>query len=735
MPPLQGDKFSRQMAAGGGARGHNPIRPMKIESWEPGMACHWTEQSRFIGIKNVCVRIAAILNLGCGIAYMVYRGIFTIGKITVHWALVAYQIVFLCLEIVSVISIFFRVIELWSVINRNCVDFKRIPNHMLSTNFTPGSRDMVPEEYSNFPSVGVFIPCYNESPELVLETVIGALNIDYPKELFAVYLCDDGRDKKKEEMIEQLRSIHTNVFYVTRPDNSHAKAGNLNYALQMYSCDLIVTLDADFIARPHLLQRMIPYYYVWNDTTKLYEFNVTLAVVQTPQHFRNLSPFDLDALDQRSTFFFDVVLPAKDYHNCSTMIGTTNLLARVPLEEANFYPTYTVTEDSAMSLKFHSLGYRTYYLNESLATGLATTSLWSNLGQRSRWMKGDYQILLNKEGPLRARGLNFIQRMCYVHMSYSRVVSVVHQVYEIALIILLCFGISPLDAVNPLFFLIGLAAYLGSGILLRIAVTAGGTGLDKSDSGSQAFEAIFRFTCVRSMISTIFRGKNIQFKVTDKSDARTSARPVLPPIGTAQGDEEQCTSEFNINDPETGTDSTVSTMVRRETMMNLEESDDEYVQKWYFRLEKEDRGARRAEIRKNLKRVWFNVLSIIVLVFAIVWGVIFPPSILTGSTQSTTADASRQSVLLQLSLAYGFAFMSVIPHAVALILCFIPYTRQWEQTDLQHGRCDQFALDKKTGKLYVPWSAISLLGWAKSLITLASLCALGYFIFTGDITL
>eukprot|EP00171_Calliarthron_tuberculosum_P019158 IDg19158t1 len=161
---------------------------------------------------------------------------------------------------------------------------------------------MVRPQYSNYPSVAVFIPCYNESADLVLETVLGAVAIDYPSELLNVYLCDDGKDNMKRNMIAQLRSQYQNIYYVTRPDNSHAKAGNLNYAIERTRSDLIVTLDADFVARPNILQRLVPYYYVWNAQTELYEFNDSLAVVQTPQHYRNLSPYDSDPLDQRSTF-------------------------------------------------------------------------------------------------------------------------------------------------------------------------------------------------------------------------------------------------------------------------------------------------------------------------------------------------------------------------------------------------------------------------------------------------
>lgn len=94
---------------------------------------------------------------------------------------------------------------------RNCVDFKLVPNHMLAHSFQRRPLDEGLTEYSNYPSVGIFIPCYNEDVELVRDTVIGALNVDYPVQLLSVYLFDDGKDPSKRSVISE-RKTHDNVF-------------------------------------------------------------------------------------------------------------------------------------------------------------------------------------------------------------------------------------------------------------------------------------------------------------------------------------------------------------------------------------------------------------------------------------------------------------------------------------------------------------------------------------------
>jgi cellulose synthase/poly-beta-1,6-N-acetylglucosamine synthase-like glycosyltransferase len=53
--------------------------------------------------------------------------------------------------------------------------------------------------------VRVLVPCYKESVELVKLTCLGALKAPLPKNTVrTVYLCDDGKDPAKEEMLREL---------------------------------------------------------------------------------------------------------------------------------------------------------------------------------------------------------------------------------------------------------------------------------------------------------------------------------------------------------------------------------------------------------------------------------------------------------------------------------------------------------------------------------------------------
>src|SRR6185312_4604722 len=85
----------------------------------------------------------------------------------------------------------------------------------------------LPADSRRWPSVDVYIPTYNEDLSVVRATVLAALSIDWPPDRLQVYILDDGRRQEFRDF-----AITSGAGYITRPDNAHAKAGNLNHALQ-----------------------------------------------------------------------------------------------------------------------------------------------------------------------------------------------------------------------------------------------------------------------------------------------------------------------------------------------------------------------------------------------------------------------------------------------------------------------------------------------------------------------
>jgi cellulose synthase (UDP-forming) len=75
-------------------------------------------------------------------------------------------------------------------------------------NLSPLDRRPVPlqGEEASWPSVDIFIPTYNEPPEIIEATLLAAKQIDYPAEKFRVFLCDDGGTVQKRSRCESRKS-------------------------------------------------------------------------------------------------------------------------------------------------------------------------------------------------------------------------------------------------------------------------------------------------------------------------------------------------------------------------------------------------------------------------------------------------------------------------------------------------------------------------------------------------
>ncbi len=250
------------------------------------------------------------------------------------------------------------------------------------------------------PSFDVYIPSYNEPMDVLERTIVGALSIDYPR--FKVWILDDGRRDWLREYCEKK-----GVGYLDRPNNDHAKAGNVNAALSRTDGDLIALLDADFIPHRNFLYRTAGFF-----------DDPTIGVVQTPQLFFNLDPTQInlglnDKWPEEQRLFFDVVQPSKDAWDCSFCCGSGAVLRRSAMLEIGGMPTASITEDMLTTMAQLRVGYVTRFLNEPLCLGLAAESIDAYFVQRKRWCRGGIQLLFIKEGPL-GPNLTILQRLMFM---------------------------------------------------------------------------------------------------------------------------------------------------------------------------------------------------------------------------------------------------------------------------------------------------------------------------------
>jgi cellulose synthase (UDP-forming) len=270
------------------------------------------------------------------------------------------------------------------------------------------SVDLTAVPQTQWPTVDVYIPTYDEDVAIVRKTVVAAVAIDYPTEKKQVYVLDDGR--KYPERRAELQAIcdELGALLLIRDNNDHAKAGNINTALERTKGDLVLILDCDHIPVRGFLTETVGFF-----------LDPTVALVQTPHWFYNPDPFERNLLTQGQVpvgneLFYKVLQKGNDAWNAAFFCGSAAVVRRSHLLEVGGIATETVTEDCHTSLRLHSLGYRTIYYDKIMVAGLAPEKFSAYVGQQVRWARGMAQIL-RLENPLfnRQLKLSIPQRVCY----------------------------------------------------------------------------------------------------------------------------------------------------------------------------------------------------------------------------------------------------------------------------------------------------------------------------------
>ena len=245
-------------------------------------------------------------------------------------------------------------------------------------------------------AVDVYVCTYDEPAEVVMATLAGCRALRYPH---TTWLLDDGRRPEMAALAELA-----GARYLTRPDNSHAKAGNINAALPRTGGELVFVLDADHVPMPDALDALVGYF----DDERM-------ALVQSPHDFFNHDSVQHYVVGRHEqSLFYRVVCPGKDRHGAAFWCGSAALIRRQALLGIGGVATETIAEDFHTTIRLQRYGWSSRYHDEVLVQGLAPHDLDGYLLQRDRWARGNLAVFTLPESPLRARQLRPLQRLSYL---------------------------------------------------------------------------------------------------------------------------------------------------------------------------------------------------------------------------------------------------------------------------------------------------------------------------------
>lgn len=373
----------------------------------------------------------------------------------------------------------------------------------------------------DWPTVDIYIPTYDEPLEIVKTTLVAASSLDYPRHLLQVYLLDDGATREKRSAANPLaarfaRQRHEKmqklcqqlgVHYLTREENDHAKAGNLNAALPRTGGELVVVLDCDHVPTMDFLQETVP---------PMVE-NSRLFLVQTPHFFITPDPFEknlglFNRMPSENDMFYGAIQPGLDFWGGSFFCGSAAVLRRQALLENGGFAGLSVTEDAETALSLHARGWQSIYMLKPLISGLQPETFSGFISQRARWAQGMVQLFLRKN-PLRQSGLDEGQKLAYLNCMLFWFFPFARVVFLLAPLCYLLFGLKIYDA-----SIAEIGAYTLPYLIALILTANYFFGRVRWFLISEIYESMQSFFSLKAVINTILNPDRPEFVVTRKGE-------------------------------------------------------------------------------------------------------------------------------------------------------------------------------------------------------------------------
>jgi len=242
------------------------------------------------------------------------------------------------------------------------------------------------------PRVSIHVPCFNEPPQMVTQTLDHLAHLDYDN--FEVIVFDNNTaDEAVWRPVEaHCATLGPRFRFFHVEGLKGFKAGALNEALKLTDASAlyVAVIDSDYQVEPWWLRRTLPLF-----------ADPGIAVVQGPQDYRDAhdSVFKAMAYEEYRGFFH-IGMIERNEHNAIIQHGTMTIVRKTALEEVEGWSTWCITEDTELGLKLFEAGYGAAYVAQSMGSGLIPDSLEAFQAQRYRWVYGAMQIMKRHAGAI-----------------------------------------------------------------------------------------------------------------------------------------------------------------------------------------------------------------------------------------------------------------------------------------------------------------------------------------------
>ena len=239
-----------------------------------------------------------------------------------------------------------------------------------------------PPERDEYEGISFLIPCYNEA-DTVEETLVNVLKLSYPKK--EIILINDGSSDNTAEKINALKD-HYDFRFIDLQQN-RGKANALNTAVKHAQYDFVMGIDADTI-----IDDAAPYFMIDN-----FRHAPNLGAVTGNPRIRNKSSILGKIQTVEYASIIGSIKRAQTLNGyVNTISGVFTLFRKSALEAVGYWDDDMITEDIAVSWKFHMHHYEIRYEPRALCWMLVPETFTGIWKQRWRWAQGGHEVVLRE---------------------------------------------------------------------------------------------------------------------------------------------------------------------------------------------------------------------------------------------------------------------------------------------------------------------------------------------------
>ena len=237
---------------------------------------------------------------------------------------------------------------------------------------------------SDFPSVAVMVPCWNEETTIG-GTVESLLALDYPKDKIEIVLINDGSTDNTRRVVEQYAN-HPNITVIHKENGGKHSAVNLGIAST--NAEFVGCLDADSFVHPGALREIIPHF----EDTQVAAVTASMTVHDPKTMLQRMQYAEYLAGVAMRHIFATV-------NGLYVTPGPFSFYRKRILDTIGGFRHGHQTEDMEMAMRLQTHGYKIENAPRAQVYTKAPRTLGSLVKQRTRWTSGfmrnayDYRAL------------------------------------------------------------------------------------------------------------------------------------------------------------------------------------------------------------------------------------------------------------------------------------------------------------------------------------------------------